>query len=267
MITFAFFSVVQAWAADPPPVPEKLPAILASLDAGKVTVLDDKAAQAIRGQAYQYVLVRTVLNAFDFAPDIQWSPNPFAYRYGAWGGPGWTNGGGIGPNTPADLMDTLFMLHDQSTLSDTQLIGALQLLATTPNAFWGSIGPQIQVPVGPVQPYMNAAIGFMALVTSTSVRGSDSQYEYASTTNSDDVTSAYIFGGGLYVPFGTQKTWKLHVGARYFYGGEATYLTEGDIIDNSDGSVTLQHRHSKTDQVTWQLGVSYTFPQQLRRRR
>jgi hypothetical protein len=140
-------------------------------------------------------------------------------------------------------------------------------IETTNNAFWGSIGPQIQVPVGPVQPYINAAVGFMALVTSTSVRGSDSQYEYASTTNSDDATSAYIFGGGLYVPFGTTRTWKLHVGARYFYGGEATYLTEGDIIDNDDGSVTLQHRNSKTDQVTWQLGVSYTFPQQLRRRR
>ena len=35
---------------------------------------------------------------------------------------------------------------------------------TTNNVFWGSIGPQIQVPVGPVQPYMNAAIGFMDLV-------------------------------------------------------------------------------------------------------
>jgi hypothetical protein len=138
---------------------------------------------------------------------------------------------------------------------------------TTNNAFWGSIGPQIQVPVGPVQPYMNAAIGFMDLVTSTSVRGSDSQYEYASTNNSDDATSAWIFGGGLYVPFGTSKSFKLHVGGRYFYGGEATYLTEGDIVDNPDGSVTLLPRHSKTDLVTWQVGVSYTFPQQLRRRR
>src|SRR5512138_2971634 len=47
---------------------------------------------------------------------------------------------------------------------------------TTNNAFWGSIGPQIQVPVGPVQPYMNAAIGFLDFNTSTSVRGSDSNY-------------------------------------------------------------------------------------------
>ena len=138
---------------------------------------------------------------------------------------------------------------------------------TTNAAYWGSIGPQITVAAGPVQPYINAAIGFMALVTSTSVRGSDSEYEYASTNNSDDATSAYIFGGGVYVPFGSSKSWKLHAGARYFYGGEATYLTEGDIQDNPDGSVTLFPRFSKTDQVTWQLGVSYTFPMGNRRGR
>ncbi|HXV16950.1 MAG TPA: outer membrane beta-barrel protein [Gemmatimonadaceae bacterium] len=137
---------------------------------------------------------------------------------------------------------------------------------TTNNTFWGSIGPQIQVPVGPVQPYMNAAVGFMDFNTTTSVRGSDSNYEYARSTNSDDATSAWIFGGGLYVPIGTSKQFKLNVGARYFYGGDATYLTEGDIIDNPDGSVTLQPRHSKTDQVTWQVGVSYTFPQPRGRR-
>ncbi len=136
---------------------------------------------------------------------------------------------------------------------------------TTNNAYWGSIGPQITVPAGPVQPYLNAAVGIMGLVTSTSVRGSHSDYEYASTNNSDDVTSAWIFGGGMYVPFGRTNSWKLHVGARYFYGGEATYLKEGDIQDNPDGSITLFPRTSKTDQVTWQLGVAYTFPRSLRR--
>ena len=136
---------------------------------------------------------------------------------------------------------------------------------TTNNSFWGSIGPQITVPAGPVQPYVNAAVGFVDLVTRTSVRGSDSEYEYASTNNSDDVTSAWIFGGGMYVPFGRRSDWKLHAGARYFYGGEATYLKEGDIQDNPDGSVTLFPRTSKTHQVTWQLGVAYTFPITRRR--
>jgi opacity protein-like surface antigen len=136
---------------------------------------------------------------------------------------------------------------------------------TTNSVVWGSIGPQISVPVGRFQPYMNAAIGFMDFTTQTSVRGSDSQYEYARTTNKDDATSAWIFGGGVYVPLGLGKTWKLHAGARYFYGGEASYLKEGDIRDNPDVSITLFPRTSKTDQVTWQVGVSYTFPLSRRR--
>jgi opacity protein-like surface antigen len=136
---------------------------------------------------------------------------------------------------------------------------------TTNNLYWGSIGPQITAPVGRFQPYMNAAIGVMDFETKTSVRGSDSEYDYASTTNKNDATSAWIFGGGVYVPLGSQNAWKLHAGARYFYGGQASYLRQGDIRDNPDGSVTLFPRTSKTDQVTWQLGASYTFPISRRR--
>jgi hypothetical protein len=113
------------------------------LDSGKITILDDQAALAIRGQDYEYVLVRTVLNLFDFAPWLSWTLNPFGYRYGAWGGPGWTNGGGEGPNTPADAMDALFRLHDEGGLDDTGLIAALAILPNKPGGFWG---PLIYVP-------------------------------------------------------------------------------------------------------------------------
>jgi hypothetical protein len=138
-------------------------------------------------------------------------------------------------------------------------------IETTTSVFWGAIGPQISAPVGRFQPYLNASFGFMDFVTQTSVRGSDSDYEYASTTNKDDATSTYIFGGGVYVPIGSSNEWKFHAGARYFMGGQASYLKEGDIRDNADGSITLFPRTSKTDQITWQVGVSYTFP--LHRRR
>ncbi len=140
-------------------------------------------------------------------------------------------------------------------------------IETTNMVGWGSIGPQFSVPVGPIQPYVHAAIGVASFVTSTSLRGSDSQQEYASSNNSSDATSVYILGGGLYVPFGRSRSWKLHGGGRYFRGGEATYLNEGDIQDNPDGSVTLFPRTSKTDMVTWQLGVSYTFPRSRTRGR
>ena len=192
----------------------------------------------------------------------------------------------LGTNGFGANVGALFRLDNEGVLSIRGDIGGMQYgsetlhapyypitgrvsldVETTNSMFWGSIGPQVTVPVGPIQPYMNAAIGFSELITSTSVRGSDSEYEYASTNNADDATSAWIFGGGVYVPFGTQKSWKLHVGGRYFYGGRATYLTEGDIQDNPDGSVTLFPRFSKTDMVTWQVGVSYTFPQSLNRGR
>lgn len=133
-------------------------------------------------------------------------------------------------------------------------------IETTNMVGWGSIGPQITVPVAFVQPYVHAGLGVASFFTSTSLGGSDSQYEFASTTNQSDATTVFILGGGIYVPIGKSQSWKLHGGGRYFRGGEATYLREGDIRDNPDGSVTLSPQTSKTDMVTWQLGVSYTFP-------
>ena len=65
--------------------------------------------------------------------------------------------------------------------------------------------------------------------------------------NRDSLRDKYALGG-------------LNLGARYYYGGEATYLKEGDITDNDDGSVTLNRRRSKTDLVLWQLGVSFVLP-------
>jgi hypothetical protein len=165
LIAFAFLSVAHAWAADPPPAPEKMPAILAALDTGKVAVLDDKAAGAVRGQAYQYVLVRTFLNAFDFGAGIQWSPNPFAYRYGAWGGPGWTAGGGIGSDTPADAMDEFFKAHDLGG-SDAQLLLDLQGLPATFHPFWGTI----YVPPS-ITPGSNVPVSKNVWVSGTSVVG------------------------------------------------------------------------------------------------
>jgi len=147
---------VEASASDGPETAADTPAILAALDASDVTVLDDREAMSVRGQAYQYVLVRILgLNTFDFAPGLDWTWNPFGYRYGAWGGPGWSNGGLlVGLEPAADDMDAFFMAHDLGFLSDAGLVGALVGLATAPHPFWGPIyvGTDIEpgsgVPVG-----------------------------------------------------------------------------------------------------------------------
>lgn len=135
-------------------------------------------------------------------------------------------------------------------------------VTTSNNVFWGAIGPQMQLLTkGPVRPYVNAAIGFQGFVTESALSGSDESWDYASTTNSDDLTAAYIFGGGVYIPFGkTSTAASLNIGARYHFGGTAKYLREGDITDNPDGTITLNHVSSKTDVIMWQLGVSVPIP-------
>jgi hypothetical protein len=135
-------------------------------------------------------------------------------------------------------------------------------VTTTNNVYWGAIGPQMQLLTsGPVRPYVNAAIGVQGFVTQSALSGSDESWDYASTTNSDDAAVAYMAGGGVYIPLGkTATSASLNIGARYHFGGTASYLREGDITDNADGTITLHPRNTKTDMVMWQIGVSVPIP-------
>jgi hypothetical protein len=130
-------------------------------------------------------------------------------------------------------------------------------LETTNSIAWGSIGPQLMIPDGRIRPYANAAIAFTDFSTSSNLNDSFGE-SLASNQNASDVSHAWIFGGGLQFPVGS--TGAIDLGARYYYGGRATYLTKGDITDNPDGSITLNPRNSKTDMVLWQLGFSLAIP-------
>ncbi|MEP6904628.1 MAG: hypothetical protein ABI875_01015 [Gemmatimonadales bacterium] len=139
---------------------------------------------------------------------------------------------------------------------------------TSNSIYWAGIGPQIMAPAGPVRPYGNVSIGVMDFTTRSSVRGTGNlQGEtFASTENQSDATRTWIFGGGLYIPLtGSMSLMSIDIGARYFTGGEASYLRKGAIRDNPDGTIDITPSHSKTDQVTWHLGLSYTIPRTIRR--
>ena len=137
---------------------------------------------------------------------------------------------------------------------------------TTNSIFWGSIGPQITAPTGRIRPYASAAVGFMNFETTSSVKGTGAYRgeTYATSENQSDFTHAWIFGGGIQFPFsGRLSMMSIDVGAKYFMGGNASYLREGSIQDNPDGSVSITPLHSRTDQVTWHVGVSYTIPRDV----
>lgn len=142
------------------------------------------------------------------------------------------------------------------------LLGRIDLeMETTNSIAWAAIGGQLQIPDGWFRPYANASIAYTNFSTESKLTESDESYEYASTTNHSDGSRAWIFGGGVVIPFGSRYALGgLNLGARYYYGSEATYLREGDIIDNPDGSVTINEQRSKTDMVVWQLGISFVLP-------
>jgi len=136
---------------------------------------------------------------------------------------------------------------------------------TTNSIAWAGIGGHLQIPDGWIRPYANASIAYTHFVTESSVSGTDNSEEYASTTNQSDGSRAWIFGGGLVIPFGSSYALGgINLGARYYYGGEAEYLREGDITDNPDGTITINPQRSKTDMVVWQVGVSFVLPRSRR---
>ena len=146
------------------------------------------------------------------------------------------------------------------------ITGRVDLEVETDNRIaFGSIGTQLQIPDGFFRPYANAAIAITEFWTESSLQGTNDSFEPISSTNHSDASRAWIFGGGVMIPFGNSLG-ALNLGARYFYGGHATYLKKGDITDNPDGTVTLNIRDSKTDLVLWQLGVSFVIPRTIRSR-
>ena len=147
----------------------------------------------------------------------------------------------------------------------SQTIGCRILvdLVTSNNILFGSIGPQLAVPSGPLRPYVNGGIGFSYFATTSSVSGtanSDAD-DFARTTNFDDVTLAWSAGGGLYIPLRLgSTTFAIDLGARYLLNGEVEYLREGDIEDHPDGSITLHPTRSEANLLVWQIGVSFGIP-------
>jgi hypothetical protein len=132
---------------------------------------------------------------------------------------------------------------------------------TTNTIAWAGIGGQLQIPDGPIRPYVNGSVAYTDFSTESSLKGLDDTLGDLSTKNQHDGSHAWIYGAGVNVPFGKKFTaGTLNFGARYYRGSEASYLKEGDIIDNADGTISFTPRHSKTDMILWQLGASFTLP-------
>jgi hypothetical protein len=128
-------------------------------------------------------------------------------------------------------------------------------LTTTNSIFYGGVGPEIVLASGDIQPYVHATAGMSWFVTSSSVDHHDGYGSSLDTTNYSDHVFGWKFGGGLRVRTGGNLF--IDLGVVRHDNGLVSYLTEGDIVDNPNGSVTMYPKLSEADLLSFQLGVSF----------
>jgi len=146
-------------------------------------------------------------------------------------------------------------------ISDTVGSRILLNLTTTNSITTLSWGPELARPSGRIRPYVNAGYSRLFFRTTSSLGGIDSEEGSISTTNYKDSTGAWVYGGGLRFALGrSYSPVGLDLGLRYHRGGSASYLREGSIQDNTDGSVTITPLSSRTPFVVYSIGVKFRIP-------
>jgi opacity protein-like surface antigen len=119
-----------------------------------------------------------------------------------------------------------------------------------------NIGIEVSAPSGPVRPYAFGSIGLGYFFTESSVSGSNSSdVPFASTRNFDDTTTGTTLGGGLRIPVAGRIS--VDLGVEYRRYTNARYLAEGDIVEESDGGVTLLVNETDAELVMYRLGVAF----------
>jgi hypothetical protein len=151
--------------------------------------------------------------------------------------------------------------HKRVPLSAT-VGGRIQLDLNTNNniALFGA-GPQLMATRGPIRPYVHGTAGVAYFFTESSVDGSDDTFSFAQTTNHDDAAFAYGGGAGLMIPLPVKNALvSIDLGARYLNTGKVSYLKEGGIRDNPDGTITISPSETKATMITYRVGVSIGIP-------
>jgi hypothetical protein len=131
-------------------------------------------------------------------------------------------------------------------------------LNTNNNIALFGAGPQLMSPRGLVRPYVHGTAGLTYFFTESSVDGADDTFAFAQTTNQHDAAFAWGGGGGIFIPLPVANHLvSIDLGARYLNTGKVSYLKEGGIQDNADGSITLFPSNTRATMITYRLGVSF----------
>jgi hypothetical protein len=177
------------------------------------------------------------------------------------------------PRTPVALGAALgFLIYGMESRKEplsTTIPDIVVRVETTNNILTGHLLMRVQ-PVASnamVRPYLEGLFGFHYLWTETSLKDWDwDENDHISSKNYDDMAMSYGGGGGLMIRVYQGKKGRsdgfysinIDIGMRYLFGGEATYLKEGDI-KRENGTVIYSPSESTTDLLTTTVGVTFTF--------
>lgn len=153
--------------------------------------------------------------------------------------------------------------HEVNRSMFSQTVGSRILVdvVTQNEIFSFGVGPRLQVPAGPVRPYVGASAGFANFSTSSHIRdrdyGDDGSDEDYKTTQLSDTRFAWTGSAGVLIPVRWSRTTPIQIdaGATYHGGDKARYLRPGDITDNPDGTISFDPRYTATRFMVYRLGV------------
>lgn len=178
------------------------------------------------------------------------------------------------PSTPVGFgVEGTFLTYGNETIRERFGSGALARVdvdvVTSNNIAMGHLLLRLQPPTGAFRPYADALVGVNYLFTESRIEDVDfnDDRDIASSTNFDDAAFSYGIGGGVmaHVYQGrssdTGRAFEVLVDARlrYLFGGEASYLREGDIDADANGNPIYNVTESRTDLLLPQLGLTVRF--------
>ena len=133
-------------------------------------------------------------------------------------------------------------------------------VTTRNNIYTMGAGPLISLSAGPIKPYITGSIGFSYFATESGVSGTNNGDDFAQSTNFDDFTFAVVAGGGMRIQLSHGRTpIFIDLASEYHRNGQASYLREGSITDNGNGTITFTPIQSETNLMLIKLGVSGSF--------
>ena len=134
-------------------------------------------------------------------------------------------------------------------------------LTTTNNIAFGGLGPELALPLGVIEPYVRATVGFSYWFTSSSLSGYDNHEDFGGTTHLSDVVTAWRAAAGIRLRVvNGSKPVSICFGVERHENGIAHFLTEGDIVDHADGTISIFPNLSEADLMTFRVGISIGIP-------